>query len=642
MLTPQQIAQFRGQAGLSPTAPPTPANGANDIIAQRKATLGIGQPTSPVPAPQGSSNNPNTFQSPLQNISSGNSQTNLEIGKGAIKQAVKDFSSAGAQNAGPIGADMMAHAPAFAQDINALNDKTKPSNPAQAQGASNTSMAELAIPSGEGARVATEAINPILEASKASRIASDAKAVDNLAGQIIQGTTKDIAKAKSALGNIVTTGIKTYKDLASVLTDKISTISNKLDETLATNTETKPLADLTHTFKVGESDISHNYVQDALDQLKSHYQATNDVAGLEKITQLETKAGSEGLTVKEVNDLAKEHGNTINAFNANGQAASGLTKQAAENTRTGIKATAREMFGNNPVFKAADSQLTNLIRTRDLVSNVAENVNKLQQKIQARGLGEKVGRLVGEVMNVVGLNSPKGFIEYFLGRGTGLKTLNALDLEKGLARNLKNLQGALAPGATEADVESHLQQIIDDAHTSKSGTPKISSQSLDNASKGSPTTMQNADNASQTSMNANSSPNMPDNISKTPEKSTETSTASPAPESALSFLKNNITSQKGFVKNPFADTTKAVASVAKNIGGKDISLIQDFMEKPNSLETYMKLQPVLESSGLDKMDIKELPRFFQKVINERNAPEFGESKFDQNPSTGKMRGSTKK
>lgn len=39
MLTPEQVSQFRTSAGLSPT-PPTPTqNGANDIIAQRKAAL---------------------------------------------------------------------------------------------------------------------------------------------------------------------------------------------------------------------------------------------------------------------------------------------------------------------------------------------------------------------------------------------------------------------------------------------------------------------------------------------------------------------------------------------------------------------------------------------------------------------------
>ncbi len=333
------------------------------------------------------------------------------------------------------------------------------------------------------------------------------------------------------------------------MTDKITAISNKLDETLATKTDTKPLTDLTHTFKVGESSVSHNYVEDALSQLKDHYTSTNDVAGLEKITQLENKAKTSGLTIQEVNDLAKEHGNTISAFNANGQAASGITKQAAENTRTGVKATAREMF-NNPVFKAADEQLSNLIRTRDLVASVAENVNKLQQKIQERSFGEKAGRLVGQVMNIIGLNSPKGFIEYFLSRGTGLKTLNALDLEKQLSKNLKNLQEVVRPGALESDMESHLQQIIDDAQTSKSGVPKVNSQSLDKASKGTPTTMQSTESATQNSMNPSSSPNMDANVPESTAKATEQSPEAPPRESTLSFLKNNITgkdSQKGFL-----------------------------------------------------------------------------------------------
>ncbi len=117
-------------------------------------------------APQGSQNNPDTFQSPLQNIAKGNSQTNLEVGKGAIKQGLADFSSAGAQNAGPIGKAMLANAPAFAQDIQGLNQKTQPTNPAQVIGAGNTKAAELAIPADIGANAAVAAKT----ASNASKI----------------------------------------------------------------------------------------------------------------------------------------------------------------------------------------------------------------------------------------------------------------------------------------------------------------------------------------------------------------------------------------------------------------------------------------------------------------------------------------
>lgn len=313
-----------------------------------------------------------------------------------------------------------------------------------------------------GAQALKDVPAAVKTVNSVANAANDAKNVDKLAGAIVQGKSTDIAKAKIALSSIDPTKIKTYKDLSDALSEKIGNVSNKLDESLSTNTNTKPLSELNLTSKVGDSEVAHNYVEDSLTQLKDHYKATNDIPALTKVEQIESKAKDTGLTIKEINDLAKEHGRTLNAFNANGQAASGLTKQAAENTRTGLKSTARELF-DNPVYKETDSQTTAMIRTRDLADKMTEEVNKLQQKIKERTLGEKAGRLAGTALNLIGMNSPKGFIEYFLGRGTGLKTLNALDLESGLQKNLKSLQTILKPGIDESTIEQKLQEIIDGA-----------------------------------------------------------------------------------------------------------------------------------------------------------------------------------
>lgn len=317
-----------------------------------------------------------------------------------------------------------------------------------------------------------EATKNALARRQAARAITDAKQVDTLTGTITQGKVADIEKAKTALSTIDARDVKTYQDLTDSLNEKIKNVSGKLDETLSTNKQERKIDDLSLTQKVGDSTVSHNYVKDAIEQLKAHYTATNDVVKLEKINQLEQEANTTGLTVKEVNDLARLHGQDIEAFNANGQAASGLTKQSAENTRSGLKSTAKELFGDK-TFQAADDQLTALIRTRDLAKQMTEQVAKLQQKIKERTFGEKIGRLAGTALNIFGLNTPKGFVEYFLGRGTGLKTLNALDLEKALQKNLKNLQKALQPGASEKDVISALQQIIDSAPKTPVKAPEV-------------------------------------------------------------------------------------------------------------------------------------------------------------------------
>lgn len=290
------------------------------------------------------------------------------------------------------------------------------------------------------------------------------KDVDTLAGTITQGNKADIDKAKAALSNIDTTGIKTYDDLQNTLGTKIKVLSEKLDNTLSKNTTTTKLKDLGTDIKVGDSTVTHNHVKDALSELRDHYSAINDPVGKAKIDQLTAKAKNTGLTVQEINNLAKEHGSTLNAFNANGQAASGLTKQAAENTRSGLKTTARSLF-NDKTYEAADEQLSNLLRTKKLVSDVGEQVNKLKQKVNPRGLGEKAGRLLFQVTDKLTGGGLKGYIQSFLPRGDGLKTMNALDLEKGLGKNLKLLRAAL--DAPKETVVQKLENLAESLSTKK-------------------------------------------------------------------------------------------------------------------------------------------------------------------------------
>lgn len=93
------------------------------------------------------------FTSPLHNIATGQSQDNLESAKGAGKQALADFASAGAQNAGPIGQGMLDAAPGLKPAFEALKQVTQPTNMAQSQGAAQTTMAGMLAPMPTGAKV---------------------------------------------------------------------------------------------------------------------------------------------------------------------------------------------------------------------------------------------------------------------------------------------------------------------------------------------------------------------------------------------------------------------------------------------------------------------------------------------------------
>ncbi len=288
--------------------------------------------------------------------------------------------------------------------------------------------------------------------------------VNKLTGAIVQGKTSDIAKAKKALTDIDISGVKSYGDLQKALDTKITSLSATLDRTLEQNTVPAKLDQLSSTIKVGDAEIKHNYVEDALNQLKELYEKTNDPAGVEKVAQLRAKAQDTGLTIKEINDLARIHGSEFSskAFSRAGEPLTSVNAQSLENTRTGLKEKARELFGN-PTFKEADSQLSSLIRTRDLTQKMNENVNKLKQKIKERNLGEKVGYLVGNLLNTFSGGLLKGAVQSVIPRGQGFKVLNALDLEKALNKNLKKVQNILDKNLPEKDVEAQLKEMLGEA-----------------------------------------------------------------------------------------------------------------------------------------------------------------------------------
>lgn len=295
---------------------------------------------------------------------------------------------------------------------------------------------------------------------KKNRQAKIEKQFDDAIGNVLQGEKKDKVVGREILSSLDTDDIKTYQDLRDRTNEKIEILSNKLDEALETNPNVKTMGNLALETQVGSQTVKQNYVADALDQLEDYYQKTNNPTEGAKIKQIREKAEQKGLSVKEVNQIAKIHGKQLSAYNVNGQLASGLSKQAAENTRSGLKATARKNFGNE-VSGQADEEISKLIRVRTLADDMVEKVNDLQQRIQERGLLEKFGRIVGQVVDM----STGGFLggatrSLIIPRGGGLKIMNALDLEKNLQKNLKLIREAADPKATENDILKKLNQII--------------------------------------------------------------------------------------------------------------------------------------------------------------------------------------
>lgn len=297
--------------------------------------------------------------------------------------------------------------------------------------------------------------------------------VDELLGRVTQGEKENRETYRKAFGLVDGEKIKnakTYDEAVSAFDDRVGEFSQKLDAGLDTKTDKIPLANLNSTKQVGGKTVNHNFVTDALDQLDDFYKKTNNPTAEAEILILKNKAETEGLTVREINDLARKHGKELNAFNANGELASGLKKQAAENTRKGLKDTARGLFGDQ-TYADTDDAIASLIKTRDALKDVAGKVTELQQKIIPRKFGQKTARAILNIMDKLTNGTLRGVAEWAIPRGEGNKVLNALDLEKQLPSLIKRIRSVIDKDLPDETIIQKLEAIVDGANKPKLALP---------------------------------------------------------------------------------------------------------------------------------------------------------------------------
>ena len=324
---------------------------------------------------------------------------------------------------------------------------------------------------GKGAKVGAEAVEAGAKATREAAVVGAEKAVKvgielveqgkkiieppkpsalQAAGQVLQGKTKDIKAGVRALKELDTAGVKTFDDLAQKAGTRIEELAAGVDEALD-NTVGVKLKDLVLTGKTtaGKA-VSVDYVSRALNQLKEMYGKIGDAVRMENIDEVLAKAKTGGLTRKEVNDIARTYGQEFGqkAFGKTGEALTSVSAQAYEHTRRALKAVARKGI-KGEAAKAMDEAMSDLYRLKDLVRKNAEAANKLAQKIQERGLLEKVGYKASKYLDVLTGGGIRGVVGGLLPRGVGYKVMNALDLQAVLERNLKIVQDALKAGDEE-------------------------------------------------------------------------------------------------------------------------------------------------------------------------------------------------
>ncbi len=283
-----------------------------------------------------------------------------------------------------------------------------------------------------------------------------AETIDQTTGKVLQGKVGDIPSGREGLSQMETSKIKTYKELKDLANSTIKEKSALQDVNLAKDSTPRSLSSFEKTVGEGASAAKMNYVKEAIDNLKELYTKTSDAEGLAKINKLINKAEGEpvidfttgektggGLTVKEINDLARMYGSEFGkkAFGKTGEALTSVNATKFENIRSGVKDTARELLPDE-ASKVLDKQMSDVYTVRDLAQKMEQKVNTLTQRLQKPNILQKVGGLIGKGMRITGAGD---LASKLLGidKVPGAATLNAVELEAQLSKNLGKINSAL-------------------------------------------------------------------------------------------------------------------------------------------------------------------------------------------------------
>ena len=268
-------------------------------------------------------------------------------------------------------------------------------------------------------------------------------------GQVLQpsgevaANPRDMAKGIKALSIIDTTGVETFDQLGGKLGEQIPKVANLVDAELSKDAARYRLEELaTTTTTKGGTKVSDNYVKNSINHLRGLYNKTGDKAAAKEMAELWHKAQTEGLTKKEVNDIARKYGSEFESFNKKtGTPLTSVSSEKYELTRKGLKEVARRGLG--PEAAELDSQLSALMNTKRLVDKTTEAITKLENKMEPRGLGERIGKKIGTALDVATGGVFKGLVERFIPRGVGNKQMISIDLQEKLQRNLDIVNRAL-------------------------------------------------------------------------------------------------------------------------------------------------------------------------------------------------------
>ena len=364
------------------------------------------------------------------------------IGKGAVKKGVKEVVKEGAKTGagfGAVGGTALA-----LQEDGTLSETVTGAAAGAALGAGlGASLGFVGIAAGKGA----EQVSVPFQRHSRRRQKKLQKNINDLVGKITQGKTKDLAASRRALTELDTTGVKTYQDLSSAVDEHIGLLAEKVDDKLNRRPSTRKLEKLTQDID-GEE---FNPVVEALNDLDELYTTTRDVKEMVRIRSLKNEAAEIGLSARRINDIAREYGSEFGtkAFSAAGEPRTSVNAQTYENTRTAVKELARG-FMPDDATRQLDRAMSDMYTLKRVTDKMVEKVNTSIQKLHQRGLIERFGGGVVEVIDALSGHLLRGGVSKLIPRGRGEKVLQPFELQELLQKNLKNLDKLLA--GTDEDV----------------------------------------------------------------------------------------------------------------------------------------------------------------------------------------------
>jgi hypothetical protein len=293
------------------------------------------------------------------------------------------------------------------------------------------------------ARKTGAVIDEGLVARRASQLATQEQKVQTAVGRILQAgdNPRAVEQATRALTDIDTKGIKTYDDLNNTLTDRITALSRQQDELLRQNDTLYKPAQLSRTTKVGDEMITEDPIRNALQGLENAYTQSGEPVNAARIRQLTQKYDRDGLNLVEVNNIAREYGIEFKnrAFTKLGEPKQGYNADMYENTRKAVKDVLRTQLPDD-LSKQLDMKMSDIYTTLDMTKKIENTVAKLEQRITRRTLGQKVGGAVTDVADMLTGGFLRGAVNKLLPSNVGNKTMNSLEIQKELRKNLRDLQ----------------------------------------------------------------------------------------------------------------------------------------------------------------------------------------------------------